>query len=113
MDGNWFGGRGGGVEGRDDHDPASWVSPQRSLVTADGQGPWWNSEGGLLHRGAEIGREGWRKTEREKERDRDKALVSLWCYSAERGYVEINACPSEMNLADQNAGLTIPVDTQR
>jgi hypothetical protein len=63
----------------------------------------------------EIGTGGWRKTERgrERERDGDKAVVSLWCYSAERGYVEINARPSEMNLADQNAGLTIPVDTQR
>ena len=44
-------GFGGGVEGGDDHDAACWMSPQGSLVTADGQGPWWNSEGGLLHGG--------------------------------------------------------------
>ena len=34
--------------------------------------------GGLLHRGVEIGRGGRRKTERERERDRDKAVVSLF-----------------------------------
>jgi hypothetical protein len=51
--------------------------------------------------------------EKDGERDGEKAVVSLWCYSAERVNVEINARPSEMKLADQNAGLRIPVDTQR
>lgn len=58
----------GGFEGGGDHYAACWMSPQRSLVTADGQGPWWNSEGGFCTAGGvEIGRGGWRKTERETE----------------------------------------------
>ena len=41
----------GGFEGGYDHDAACWVSPQPSLVTADGQGPWWNSEWGTSAQG--------------------------------------------------------------